>query len=546
MEATEAKVTGEPGVAASTRWRQAGQPRPPSMIWLPAVMVGLAMLLPLAYLVLRGATASEEAWDLLFRPRTAAILGRSLLLMATVTATSVLLAVPLAWLTVRTDLPFRRLWALLTTLPLVIPSYIGAFLVVSALGPKGLLLQLVDGPFGVDRLPDIHGLAGATVTLSLLSYPYILLTVRGAMRSLSPALEESAQGLGHGMGSTLLRVVLPQLRPAIVAGSLLVALYTLSDFGAVSLMRFETFTWAIYQQYQSALDRSIAAVLSLALVALALGILILEGFSRGRLRYYTRGGAARMPHPVRLGRWKWPAVAFCASVVSLALALPLGILGYWLVRGLSSGEALPNVWNAAWNSLYVSGMAAVAAAACAIPVAMLTVRYPSALSRGLERVGFVGYALPGITVALALVYFGANYASPVYLTVWLLAFAYVVLFFPAALGAIRSSLLQIDPRLEEAARGLGKNALQTAAYVTIPLIRPGMLMGVALVFLVAMKELPATLILGPLDFKTLATSVWSESTEAFFARAAAPAIVLILLSSLPIALLLSNDRRLRW
>lgn len=531
------------GMATPRGWA-ISVPLPPLAVWLPSLLVGLAMLLPLAYLVLRGVGASEQAWGLLLRPRTAYILGRSVLLMVIVTAASVLLAVPLAWLTLRTDLPLRRVWSVLTALPLVVPSYVGAFLMVSALGPRGLVQQVFGAPLGIERLPDIYGLPGAAITLTLLCYPYVLLTVRGAMSNLSPALDEAARGLGYGQWATLFHVTLPQLRPAMAAGGLLVALYVLSDFGAVSLMRYETFTWAIYLQYQSAFDRSIAAVLSLVLVALAAAVLLMEGYSRGRLRYYQSGrGVSRAQPVVRLGRWRWPALALCAAVVLAALVMPMAVLGYWLVRGLASGEPLLLLWYALRNSVYVSGLAALAAAACSVPVAVLVVRYPGLFSRAIEGASFVGYALPGIVVALALVFFGANYATPAYQTVWLLVFAYLVLFFPVALGAVRATLVQVSPRLEDAARSLGRTPLETLLTITLPLVRPGILAGAALVFLVTMKELPATLVLGPLGFKTLATSIWSASSEAFFAQAAAPALMLILMSSVPMAFLYMREAR---
>ena len=398
----------------------------------------------------------------------------------------------------------------------------------------------------MDRLPEIYGLPGATLTLALLSYPYIFLTARGALADLDPALEESSLSLGHGPLNTFFRITLPQLRPSLAAGSLLVALYTLSDFGAVSLMRFPTFTWVIYQQYQSAFDRSIAAVLSLVLVGLAIMILVMDNVSRGRQRYYQIGaGASRVARIFRLRCWKWPALAFSGAIVALALIVPMTVLGFWLVRGISSGEPLLVLWSAARNSLYVSGLAALVAVAFSIPVAAMLVRYPSLFSRVLEPTTFIGYALPGVVIALALVFFGANYARPVYQTIWLLVFAYVVLFFPVALGAVRSSLLQLNPKLEDAARGLGRTSAQTMWSVTMPLMRSGIMMGAALVFLITMKELPATLILGPLGFKTLSTAVWSASSEAFFAQAAAPALTLILMASLPMAFLVMRERRMR-
>ena len=515
---------------------------PPLAVWLPVLLIAIAMALPPAYLLLRSADAGADAWSLLLRPRTAEIALRSLTLAATVTLASVALAVPLAWLTVRTDLPYRRVWGVLTALPLVIPSYVGGFLIISALGPRGLLQGALEAPFGVDRLPSIYGLPGAALTLALLSYPYVLLTIRSVIGNLNPAYEETARSLGLGPWAVMRRVTLPQLRPALVSGGLLVALYTLSDFGAVSLLRYETFTWAIYQQYQGAFDRNAAALLSMALVLAATIILVCEAWTRGRMAYHESTGARRPSRPAKLGRWKWPALVFTGAVVAAALVLPASLLGYWLLKGLHTGLELGPVWTAALGSVSVSAMAAVAAAICSIPIAVLVVRHPGLFARVAERMSYVGYALPGVVVALALVFFGAHYARPLYQTLWLLLLAYVVLFLPAALGASRAGLLRVGPRLEEAARSLGHGPVRTLRHVTAPLMLPGVLSGAALVFLLTMKELPATLILGPLGFKTLATQVWSASSEAFFAQAAVPALLIIALSMLPLGLLILRDR----
>lgn len=516
----------------------------PLVILVPALVVGAALLLPPVYLVVRSLGSGNELWDLLFRERVAGILGRTLLLVVTVTAGSLVIALPLAWLTARTDLPLRRMWAVVTSLPLVIPSYVAGFVVVVALGPRGMLQGALEGPFGLDRLPSIYGFAGAMLTLTFLSYPYMLLTIRAALQRMDPALEESARGLGLGPVATFFRVVAPLLRPAVGAGALLVGLYTLSDFGAVSLLRYETFTWAIFSQYESSLDRTLGAGLSLALVGLALAWVALEFLSRGRSRYYsTSSGTTRPPPTVRLGRWRWPAVGLCASITGLALGLPVGILLYWVVRGVLAGEPLDPLWAAARNSLYISALAALAATAAALPVGLLSVRHPGLLSGTLERLGYVSFALPGIAIALALVFFGANYAGFLYQTIGLLLLGYVALFLSPALGAVRATLLQMNPRLEEAARGLGRSPLGAFTSVTLPAARPGIVAGASLVFLLTMKELPATLILSPTGFTTLATSVWSFTSEAFFARAAMPSLLLIILSGVPLALLMLRERR---
>ena len=518
--------------------------RPPAIIWIPATVVVAALVLPPAYLLLRTTGPGAEGWEILFRVRILEILGRTFLLVGAVTLTSIILAVPLAWLTVRTDLPLRRVWSVATALPLVIPSYVGGLIVVVALGPRGMLQQLLDNLWGIDRLPDIYGFPGALITLTFLSYPYVLLTVRAALLRMDPALEEVSRGLGQSSRTTFFRVILPLLRPSIAAGSLLVALYTLSDFGAVSLLRYETFTWAIFLQYDSALDRTLAATMSLALVAIALGIVAAEALTRGRARYF-RGdpGATGTGNRVKLGRWTWPALTFCAAVTVISLVLPMSILGYWVVRGLAAGEQLPSLWILTRNSLLVSALAAGVAVLAALPIASLSVRYPSIFSTLLERTAYVGFALPGIAIALALVFFGANYATPLYQTLALLILAYMVLFLSPAVGAARTSLLQVNPRIEDAARSLGRTPPGVLASITVPLVRPGIMAGAALVFLLTMKELPATLILSPIGFYTLATSIWSAASEAFFARAAAPALMLIAASSVPLAFLMLRERR---
>jgi iron(III) transport system permease protein len=512
-------------------------------LWLCAGLAAAALLLPTLYLAVRALAASDAALETLARPRTWETVARSAWLALAVAGASALIAVPLAWLTVRTDLPLRRLWAVLTPLPLVIPSYVGAYLFASALGPRGLLQQLLEAPLGVSRLPSIYGFGGALLTLTLLTYPYLLLSVRAALQRMDPALEEASRSLGHGGWATFRRVTLPHLRPAIGAGGLLVALYALRDFGAVALMRYDTFTRVIYVQYRS-FDRSQAALFALLLVAMTLVLLWLEARTRGRASYHRSGpGAARPSTVVPLGRWRWPALLFCAAVVSLSLLLPAAVLAYWLARGIAAGESLSALGPALWGSLTASGVGALATVLAALPVAVLVVRRPGLLTRLIERLTYSSYALPGIAVALALVFFGVNYARPFYQTFAMLILAYGVLFLPQAVGALRAALLQVHPSLEESARSLGRGPAQVFLTVTAPLIRPGVVAGASLVFLTAMKELPATLLLAPLGTKTLATDVWSAVSEAFFARAAAPALLIVLLSSVPMALLTLREQR---
>lgn len=514
----------------------------PFIVWAPSVLIGLAMLLPIAYLAIRTLGSAGEAVELLFRFRVLQTLARTALLVITVTVASVAIAIPLSWLTVRSNLPFKRVWTVALAVPLVIPSYVAGFLFVVTFGPRGLLQQALS-PLGVERLPEIYGFPGAMLTLTLLSFPYVLFPVRAALWQQDPSLEESSRSMGNSIWSTFRRVNLPLLRPAIASGGLLVALYTLSDFGAVSLLRYETFTWSIYLQYESAFDRTLAAALSLVLMILAVGILLLESTTRGRARYYRVAvGSVRNPHILRLRWWIYPALLLCTIIFVLSVVIPMSVLVYWVLRGVASGEPIPYLWSATRNSLIISGVAAMITVVASMPLAVLTVRYRGRLSGLLEPMSYTGFILPGIVIALALVFFAANFVSIIYQTAGLLVFAYVVLFLPVALGAIRPALLQVTPSIEEAARSLGKNPLKTFTGVTIPLVWGGILAAAALVFLLTMKELQATLILSPIGFTTLATSVWSSASEAFFAQAAVPALLLIITSSVPMAFLISHER----
>ena len=510
------------------------------------LLIALVMLLPLAYLVFRAVGVDwTEVLGLLGRTRMPSIMWNSLLLVCGVTLLSLALALPFAWLTERTDLPGRRVWTVLAMMPLVIPSYVGGFTLIAMFGPRGVLQELLS-PFGVERLPSIYGFTGALWVLTLFTYPYIFMSIRAALHRFDPSLEEAARSLGFNGLQTFLRVTLPNLRPAITAGGLLVALYTLSDFGAVSLLRFNSFTRAIYVQYLSSFDRNIASFLSLALIAFTIILLLLERNSRGRGRpryYRSSAGVAAPRKRIVLARRKWLALAFCGAVVMAALVLPTSVIFYWLLRGLASGESLAPVWTATLNSFRAGALAAVVAAVLGLPVSYAAVRMGGRLMSLAARAVYLGYGLPGIVIALSLVFFGANFAPWLYQTMWMLVFAYVVRFLPQAMGAMQTSLMQMNPRLEEAGRSLGLGNRAVFRRITAPIVRPGVLAGMALVFLTTVKELPATLLLSPTGFSTLATQIWSATDEAFFARAAAPALVLLAMSAFSIFLVLMQEER---
>ena len=507
---------------------------------LLALLVAAALLLPLVYLIIRSAESPTASLRILTRATTLTALLRTLALAAAVTVCANAIAIPTAWLTTRTDLYGHRFWAIATALPLVLPSYVAAYLFVASAGPNGAISNLL----GLPSLPGIYGFTGACFVLTLLSYPYVLLSVRASFKQLDPSMVEAARSLGLSPRQAFFQITLPHLRPGIVAGSLLVALYVLRDFGAVSMLRYNTLTRIIYLQYQSFSDRGLAAALGLLLVVCT-GVLVYGDVrTRGHSRYARQSiGTARQLKLVALGKWQW-VIQFCLLLlVLIALVFPMAGLLYWLQRGLAHSEVIGSLWQSAISSFSASLAAAIFTVLAALPVALLAVKTTgSNFGRWLERLSWVGFALPGIVIALALAFFSINYATPLYGSISVLILAWIILFIPQAVGTIRAALLQQSAHLEEAGRSLGFRPITTFRRITLPLITPGLLSGGALVFLTCMKELPATLILSPLGFKTLSMDVWANISEAFFARAAAPSLLLILLSSIPLALLTLREK----
>ncbi len=507
------------------------------VLWVPMAVVVVGVLVPLGYLVIRafGADAGELA-ALVLRTRNLRLLGNTVGLTAAVLALTAMLAGPLAWLVTRTDLRARRVATLLGVLPLAVPGYVMAYALLATAGPNGTLASLT----GL-VVPRPSGFVGAWLALSLYTFPYLFLNLRTALLGLDPALEESARSLGAGKRETLRRVVLPQLRPAFLAGSLLIALHVLGDFGVVSLMRFETFSYAIYLQYSASYDRVYAAWLALMLLALTGALLVGEArLLRGQRLHRAGIGLARRTKPQNLGAWQLPAWVFAGGLGFASVGLPVVTVLYWLGRSEARGT-WADLFTALWDSCLASVPAAVLAGALALPIAYLGVRRASPLTQGLERIAYLGYATPPLAFALALVFFSLRVVPFAYQTLGLLIVAYALHFLAEAIGPVRSALYQAPPQAEEAARSLGRTPFQAFREATFPLVRRGLGVSVAFVFLSALKELPITFLLSPLGFQTLATRMWSAAGESLFSVAAPYALALILTSTLLVGLLLQRE-----
>ncbi|WP_324757825.1 ABC transporter permease [Haloarcula sp. GH36] len=514
----------------------------PTLLSVVALAISLVVLSPLVWLFLQaGEIEFARAVELLTSETTVSVTLNTVALVGGVTLFAIALGVPLAILTVQTDLPFKRFWTITSALPLVVPSYIGAFAFVSAFGPHGELADLL-APLGIEQIPTIYGLHGAILVLTLFTYPYVFLTTRASLLSFDGTVVEAARSLNHTRWQAFRRVTFPQIAPGIAAGALLVALYTLSDFGTPAIMQYDVFTRMIYNEF-GARRLDYASVLSMLLLVMALGILAVESrLSADRDGAYVNSGGRR-PGEIKLGIWKVPAVLFCAGIAALCLALPVGILLQWLVRsgtGYSGGGFSFQV-TYAWNSLWLAAAAAGVCVVAALPLAYLSARGSGASSALPERASYVGYAVPGVVLGLALVYLGLRYVPFLYQSVILLVFAYVVRFLPQAVGSTESSILQVDPSYIEAARSLGYNPLSAFRKVVLPLVAPGIAAGAALVFLTTMKELPATLMLRPTGFETFVTYIWLVQGAGYYGQAAVPALVLVAVSGLSMLVILRQE-----
>lgn len=494
--------------------------KPPAVLVLLAVFATLISLVPIAYLGFRGAQATEELVAELSRPRTLELLLNTTALVVSVTISALIIGVLQAWLVVRTNLPFRNFFAVAAALPLAMPSYVAAFGWVSL-------------------FPGFYGFWPSWLVMTLVTSPYVYLSVAASLVSSNFQAEEVARSLGKNRRQILAKVTWPIIRPAATASALLVALYTLSEFGAVATLRFQTFTIGVYNAYRSSFDRNAAAAIAIVLVVFTLVILYAERKSRGRVRNFE-------PHSGKRIRIKIPNkygfVGFLALIAGLGIAVPVGALVRWSLIGSSRAE-LQRLLDALLTTIGYSLLAGVVITAFALAITLVTVRYKSSLAAPIETGVWVGHALPGIVVALSLVFLGANLLPGIYQTAWIVLIAYVALFLPNGLAGLRNPVSQIPIALDEVGRSLGQSRLQILRRITLPIVSPGVLASVALVTLTVMKELPATLLLRPTGDDTLATRLWALTDASSYAAAAPYGLLLFLLGGIPAWLLNRQIRK---
>ncbi|HVV74700.1 MAG TPA: iron ABC transporter permease [Mycobacteriales bacterium] len=479
-------------------------------------LIAAGLLMPL---VLVGLDARDAGWHeihaVLFRGRSAFLLKHTVVLCVLVVLLAAVIGVACAWCTERGGLPLRRLWTVLLVMPVAIPDFV-----------VGYAWHSIDA--------TLNPLFGATLVMTLGTYPLVYLPVAAALRRADPAMEDTARSLGSRPWRIFVRITLPLIRTAVLGGCILVALTVLSEYGAFEILRYQTFTTEIFTEFK--FDAAAAGALAIPLVGLGLLVLAIEGLVPRR--QVARTAPRRALAPRRRAWWQIPAALGLLAVVALGVGVPIGTLTYWMVQ--SHHTTLPataTLASATWTTVRYSAWGALASVVLALPVAMMTFRRTTPARLVIERSTYVTQAVPGVVIALALVFFATHFFFRVYQTGTLLVAAYAIMHFPLALVCVRTSVAQAPYRLVDVGRSLGRGSGYVFVRVVLPLIAPGLIAGFCLVFLTAVTELTATLVLAPIGVQTLATQFWAYQSEVAYGAAAPYALVIVLLAVLPGALL---------
>ncbi|MFN4328485.1 MAG: ABC transporter permease [Limnobacter sp.] len=519
--------------------------------------LGVLLLAPFVYLLAMAAgslwTAPDVLAHLIDTILADLVVQTTLLCCGVVVLTSTMGVLPAWWVSAH-EFSGRRWVEWLLILPMAMPSYVIAYAYTDAFQYSGFvpstLRQLLGPGF---RLPEIRSLGGAVFVLSFVLYPYVYLMARAAFMGRSPSMLDAARSLGYSASRAFFKVGLPVARPAWVAGLALVLMETLSDYGALSYFGVQTFTTAIYNTWLNMGDRASAALLSVALLAVMLGLIVAEGRARGRAQFYTQSGKGQAPLRRPLKAWQgWVVLLLCVMPVVLGFVTPVAVMLKLLVHVDTTVD-----WGRAGKWVWHSALLGVIAASVSLALAVFLAYVKRQRHRwwvgAVHRLVALGYGVPGAILAIAILLPLATldrwtYALGLGLpaitgSVFALVYAYNVRFTSAALQSVDAGLSQVTRHIDESARVLGRSARQVLWQVHLPMLRGSLATGVLLVLVDVIKELPATLVLRPFDFDTLAVVAHQFASDERLTEAAVPSLLIVLVALVPIVLLMRQGAR---
>ena len=527
-----------------------------------AGIVAALCLLPYLGVAAAALTGSLDTVSHLARTVLGRYAGATLTLTVLVAAGTFALGTVTAWLVVATEFPGRRVLEAALVLPLAFPAYVLAYAYTDLLDHPGIVQSTLRDAMGWGPrdywFPEVRSLGGAAVMLTLVLYPYVYLIARSAFLMQGAGPYQVARSLGAGPVRTFLAVSLPMARPAIAAGVLLATMETIADYGTVSYFGVQTFATGIYTSWFTMADRGAAAQLALGLLSFALLLALLERASRGRARYAARGGIGTLPRMPLAGGRAAAAWAACAVPILLGAAIPVAALA---TMAAGSGQDLlsPRYLGFLLNTVTLATVAAVVTVAAAVLLGSVDRMAPGRGARAALHLGRLGYAVPGGVIAVGLLIpFAAidnavdawarealGIRTGLLLTgsIWVLVLAYLIRFLAAAIGAYEGGLAGVTRNVDAAARVLGRSPWGTVARVHLPVLRPSLLTAGLIVFVDVAKELPATLIMRPFNFDTLAVQAHRLASDERLDGAAVPSLVIAALGALPVLLLVRRVRR---
>ncbi|MDG2176548.1 MAG: iron ABC transporter permease [Gammaproteobacteria bacterium] len=519
------------------------------LAFLAAAIVAFPILIILSQWGTVG-SGEQEIWQHLFDTKLDRLALNTLMLVLGVGLGVILLGVSLAWLTTICEFPGRRLfeWALM--LPLAVPGYVMAFVFLGIMNYAGPIQTAMRKFFGQDAwFPDVQGTAGVIFILSLVLYPYVYMLSRSAFLNQGRQLMDAGRLLGLSRLQAFFRVAIPVARPAIVAGLALALMETLADFGAVSVFSYDTFTTAIYDVWNGLFNLTVAAQLASLLLLFVAVTLVLEKQSRDRARYTQDNHTSQIATYQLIGFKAIAATGYCALVLFIGFIVPLGQLVLWMLK--SGFGALDERYLGYLGHTVLLG---VMAGALVLVIALLLAfvkRLPgTAVSKSATsfsiRLATLGYALPGSVLAVGIIlgftYVDRSLGTLLSSSVIALLIAYCCRFLAVAYAPVDAGLEQVKPSVIDAARALGAKPGRVLRQIIIPLLKPGLLTGFTIVLVDVMKEMPATLIMRPFGWDTLAVRIYTMTAEGQWETAALPAVTLIIVGLLPVYLLIRSAR----
>jgi len=537
------------------RWLPRGQ----SCVWLiGAFVIAMMVAAPIIAVAYLAFFPTENIWPHLASTMLPRYVKNTAVLMLGVGVGVTLLGVSSAWVVTMCKLPGKRFfeWAML--LPMAVPAYIVAYVYTDLLEYAGPVQRLLRDIFGWSSaadywFPDIRTKGGAILVLSLTLYPYVYMLARAAFLAQSICVIEAARVLGRSAWSSFVTVALPLARPAIVVGVVIALMETLNDFGTIDFFAVHTLTAGVFNVWLGMGNAGGAAQIALTMLAVVIALLVIERYSRRRQRFHDTTNRYQELPGYDLGPMaKTGALAICILPIVLGFVVPSMVLIYYSV-GYFDQSWTADFFEFAGNSLLVSGLATALAVGCALFMAYALRLFPQPFLKFFVRLSSVGYAVPGAVLAIGVLIpfarfdnaldavmrdtFGISTGLLLSGTVFALVFAYAVRFMAVSYGSIEAALGKVRPSMDDAARTLGESPWGTLKRIHFPMVRGGILAASVLVFVDGMKELPATLILRPFNFDTLATHVYQFAKDEMIEQAALGALTIVLVGVVPVIML---------